>query len=92
MNRNPIALSYDPKWLETERPQPLSDRKIEQLQQDVLSGKLDKDITDQVYVNFKQEAEDWILSSPFNILILLPSPFPPQYNSGLGAFFTVNRL
>ena len=73
MNRNPIAESYDPKWLETERPQPLSDRKIEQLQQDVLSGNLDKDITDQVYVNFKQEAEDWILSSPFNTLVGLDS-------------------
>ena len=73
MNRNPIAESYDPKWLEVERPQPLSDRKIEQLQQDVLSGKLDKDITDQVYVNFKQEAEDWILSSPFNTLVGLDS-------------------
>jgi hypothetical protein len=73
VNRNPIAESYDPKWLEVERPQPLSDRKIEQLQQDVLSGKLDKDITDQVYVNFKQEAEDWILSSPFNTLVGLDS-------------------
>ena len=73
MNRNPIAESYDPKWLEVDRPQPLSDRKIEKLQQDVLSGKLDKDITDQVYVNFKQEAEDWILSSPFNTLVGLDS-------------------
>jgi hypothetical protein len=73
VNRNPIAESYDPKWLEVDRPQPLSDRKIEKLQQDVLSGKLDKDITDQVYVNFKQEAEDWILSSPFNTLVGLDS-------------------
>lgn len=73
MNRNPIALSYDPKWLEIERPQPLSDNKIEQLQQDVLSGKIDRDITDQVYENFKHEAEDWILSSPFNTLVGLDS-------------------
>lgn len=73
MNRDPIAESYDPKWLEVERPQPLADRKIEQLQQDVLSGKIDRDITDQVYENFKQETEDWILSSPFNTFTGLDS-------------------
>ena len=73
MNRNRIAETYDPIWLEIDRPQPLSDCKIEQLQQDVLSGKIDRDITDQVYVNFKQEAEDWILSSPFNTLTGLDS-------------------
>ena len=69
MNRNPIALSYDPKWLEIERPQPLSDNRIEQLQKDVLSGKIDKDITDQVYDNFKNETESWILNSSLNVLI-----------------------
>lgn len=68
MNRNPIALSYDPKWLDIERPQPLSDNRIEKLQQDVLSGNIDKDITDQVYDNFKSETENWILKSPFNTL------------------------
>jgi hypothetical protein len=73
VNRNPIALSYDPKWLEIERPQPLSDNKIEQLQQDVLSGKIDRDITDQVYENFKHETEQWLLSSPFNTFTGLDS-------------------
>jgi hypothetical protein len=34
----------------------------------VLSGKLDKDITDTVYENFKQEMEQWIVASPFNTL------------------------
>jgi len=73
MNRLTVAPSYDPKWLEIERPQPLADRKIEQLQLDVLSGKIDKDITDQVYDNFKHETEQWILNSPFNSLTGLDS-------------------
>lgn len=68
MKREKIAQSYDEKWLEVDRPQPLSDNKIESLIGDVLSGKLDKDISDTVYDNFKQEAEQWMLSSPFNTL------------------------
>jgi len=73
VNRNPIAESYDLKWLEVERPQPLADQKIEQLQQDVLNGKIDRDITDQVYENFKHETEQWLLSSPFNTFTGLDS-------------------
>ena len=68
MKREKIAQSYDEKWLEVDRPQPLSDNKIESLIGDVLSGKLDKDISDTVYDNFKHEVEPWILSSPFNSL------------------------
>ena len=66
--RHRIAPSYDPKWLETERPQPLADSYIEQLQQDVLNGKLDKDITDNVYTNFKKEMTDWVLQSKLNTI------------------------
>ena len=68
MKREKIAQSYDEKWLEVDRPQPLSDNKIESLIGDVLSGKLDKDISDTVYDNFKHEVEQWVLSSPFNSL------------------------
>jgi hypothetical protein len=68
MKREKIALSYDDTWLQVERPSPLTDNKIESLISDVLSGKLDKDISDTVYENFKQEMEQWVLSSPFNIL------------------------
>jgi hypothetical protein len=68
MKREKIALSYDDTWLQVERPSPLTDNKIESLISDVLSGKLDKDISDIVYENFKQEMEQWVLSSPFNIL------------------------
>lgn len=66
MERVKIAPSYEEKWLQVERPSPLSDNKIEALISDVLSGKLDKDISDAVYDNFKLEIEQWILSSPFN--------------------------
>lgn len=69
MKREKIAQSYDKKWLEVDRPQPLSDNKIESLISGVLSGNLDKDISDAVYDNFKQEVEQWILSSPFNSLV-----------------------
>jgi hypothetical protein len=62
------ADSYTADWLESERPQPLSDLAIEQLIQDVLSGKLDKDITDQVYTNFKKEMTDWLLASKINLI------------------------
>ena len=44
-----IAPEYDPIYLEVERPQPLVDNHIESMIQDVMSGKIDKDITDRVY-------------------------------------------
>jgi hypothetical protein len=68
MERVKTASSYEEKWLQVERPSPLADIKIESLISDVLSGKLDKDITDTVYENFKQEMEQWIVASPFNTL------------------------
>lgn len=73
MQRTKIAESYEKKWLEVERPSPLSDTKIEQTIQDVLSGALDKDISDSVYANFKSEVTDWILSSDLNTLTGLDS-------------------
>jgi len=64
-----IAPSYSDEWLETDRPQPLVDNLIENLVQDVLAGNLDKDITDNVYSNFKKEMPEWIFSSKLNRLI-----------------------
>lgn len=66
MQRVNIAPTYDKQWLQIERPQPLADNKIESLIQDVLSGKLDKDITDQVYIDFKKTMTDWLFSSKLN--------------------------
>jgi hypothetical protein len=66
--RQTTALAYTDEYLEIERPSPLSDKRIEQTIQDVLSGKLDKDITDKVYTNFKHEATSWIFNSKLNNL------------------------
>ena len=68
MDRIRRATEYTIDWLETERPQPLSDLAIEQLQQDVLNGKIDKDITDSVYANFKKETTNWLFNSKLNRL------------------------
>lgn len=68
MERARIASSYEETWLQVERPSPLTDNKIESIITDVLSGKLDKDISDTVYENFKKEMEQWIVASPFNTL------------------------
>ena len=57
MIRHKIAPAYEAQYLEVDRPQPLSDSIIEALQQDVLNGYLDKDISDQVYVNFIKEGD-----------------------------------
>ena len=61
-----IATSYSDRWLETERPQPLSDNLIEETIQEVLDGNLDKDISDNVYVNFKETMSEWLENSTLN--------------------------
>jgi hypothetical protein len=68
MNRIKVAPAYSSNFLEVERPQPLSDLKIESMIQGVLSGKIDKDISDNVYNNFKDEVSQWILGSQLNHL------------------------
>lgn len=68
MEKFKVALSYSDEYFEIERPSPLSDNKIELTIQDVLSGKLDTDISDEVYFNFKKEAQEWILNSKLNNL------------------------
>lgn len=68
MERIRIAPDYSEEWLEVERPQPLADRKIESAIQDVLDGKLAKDITDRVYRDFKYETTRWIFESKLNDL------------------------
>jgi hypothetical protein len=68
MDRMRIAPEYSIDYLEIDRPSPLSDLKIEQLIQDVMTGKLDSDITDAVYINFKIETTNWIFNSKLNSL------------------------
>ena len=68
MNRIRTAPKYSIDYLEVERPSPLADLKIEQLIQDVMTGKIDSDITDAVYTNFKKETTDWLFNSKLNQL------------------------
>ena len=63
-----IAPSYSADYLETNRPQPLSDLRIEQLQQSVLRGELSQDISNQVYIDFKYEMAQWLFASKLNLI------------------------
>lgn len=66
MERLKVATSYSESFLEIERPSPLSDIHIENMIQDVLSGKLNKDISNDVYTNFKIEADNYFNGSKLN--------------------------
>lgn len=66
MNR--IAPSYDKKYLEIERPKPLSDQFLENTQLEILEGNIEKNISDAMYDEFKILAEEWIFSSKLNKL------------------------
>ena len=68
MTRLKIAAAYDKTWLEIDRPQPLSDNRLEMAQLDIINGKMDKDVSDMVYDNFKTECEAWLTSSTLNTL------------------------
>ena len=68
MERIRVAKEYSIDYLEIERPSPLSDTHIESMIMDVLSGKLDRDISDNVYSNFKTEANNYFNSSKLNVL------------------------
>jgi len=68
MNRVTVAPEYSIAYLQVERPKPLSDNKIENLIIDVLSGKMDHDLSDNVYYDFKTEASYWLLNSKLNQL------------------------
>jgi len=60
------ATEYTEAWLDIDRPQPFVDQRIENLIQEVLQGKIDADITDQVYTDFKIEMTAWLLKSKLN--------------------------
>ena len=66
MERIRIAHTYDAKWLEIERPQPLVDNHIESLISKVIKGGVFTDITDQVYTDFKTEMHTWLSMSTLN--------------------------
>lgn len=66
MIRNFQVDEYSEKYLEIDRPSPMSDDVVESVIQEVLSGKIDKDISDNVYVAFKQYAHKWIFGTKLN--------------------------
>ena len=65
---NSRALSYTEEWLQVDRPQPLSDLKIERTFGSIINGDWNPDVTDQVYEDFKLECENWIFSTKLNTL------------------------
>lgn len=66
MEKIKIAPDYNECYLEIDRPSPLTDNHIESMIQDVLSGKLDRDISNNVYDNFKNEADKYFNSTQLN--------------------------
>jgi hypothetical protein len=65
---NSCALSYTEDWLQVDRPQPLSDLKIEKTFRSIINGDWNPDVTDQVYEDFILECENWIFSTKLNTL------------------------
>jgi hypothetical protein len=74
-SRIKIAESYEEKWLEVERPQPLIDNWLESLTKNVVTKSITKDTSDQVYADFQNKFTNWILDSKLNRLSGLNS-FP----------------
>lgn len=71
MERIRIAPSYDEKWLEVERPQPLCDNYLESLFTSVLTG-FNGNIQDHsldAHSRFKELATDYIFSSSLNNIV-----------------------
>lgn len=68
MEKVKVAHEYSIDYLEIDRPSPLSDNHIESMIQDVLSGQLDRDISNNVYSNFKIEANNYFNNSKLNSL------------------------
>jgi hypothetical protein len=68
MEKVRVAPEYTINYLEIDRPSPLSDKYIESLIQDVLFGKMDNDISDNVYSDFKTTAHNYFNSSILNEL------------------------
>jgi hypothetical protein len=63
-----IAPEYSAKYLEIDRPQPLSDIYIEKIISDLLPHKWAYYFDDSLYVNFKQEMTSWLLRSKLNTI------------------------
>ena len=69
MERVQIANKYSIDFLEIDRPSPLTDNKIESLIIETLSGKIERDISDNIYIKFKKDMSDWVFNSKINNLL-----------------------
>lgn len=69
MERIKIAPFYDKQFLEVDRPQPLSDLKTETLIKEVLNGKINKDISDDLFTNFIENITTYITDSDINQIV-----------------------
>lgn len=66
MNRIKIAPEYSENYLETDRPQPLSDNTIESLIEELLPHKWGYETSDNIYTQFKSEVQNWLFNSKLN--------------------------
>ena len=73
MERIKIAPEYSADYLETERPQPLTDNTIEDIIKELLPHKWGYYFEDSLYSQFKSELQDWITSSTLNTVTGLDS-------------------
>jgi hypothetical protein len=64
-----IAPTYEDAWLETDRPQPLTDSKIEKLIEELLPHKWGYDTSNNIYDQFKQEMTSWLFRSKLNNIV-----------------------
>ena len=68
MTKIRTATDYNISWLQTDKPQPLMDKKINDLIIDIQNCNLSIDISNSVYENFKNEMEEYLISSKLNNL------------------------
>jgi len=68
MTKIRTATDYNISWLQTDKPQPLMDKKINDLIIDIQNCNLSIDISDSVYEDFKNEMEEYLISSKLNNL------------------------
>jgi hypothetical protein len=69
MERIKVAPDYLEKYLEVDRPQPLTDSKMEKLIQELLPHRWGYTVTNELYSIFKSEMQDWLLNSQLNTII-----------------------
>lgn len=68
MTKVKVAECWSKEWLEIHGPQPLSDKKMQDLSLRVLNGELDKNVSYEIFDEFKQNVENWVKNSKLNFI------------------------